>query len=230
MKRINSDNLSQKAADSIAERIIRRDLLPGKRLVEAKLARELGVSQGTIREALRILEKKKMVTIQPRRGTTVTMLSAEYIESLFDFLGEIYVLLISKAMQKMTPEASKELSRSIEAIRKSLQYDDGLSYGDAIFDTLSVFMRVANDPFVEHAITDLWQVTRWVQFETILHKNEKNIDNYMELNTLELAISGSSIEEVSVKIREYVQYAKQIVLDAYSNATRADAAAAAVGG
>jgi DNA-binding GntR family transcriptional regulator len=77
MHRIDLENLSQKVADSIAERIIRGELETGERLVEAKIARELGVSQGTIREAFRILEKKKMVSILPRRGTTVTQLNAD---------------------------------------------------------------------------------------------------------------------------------------------------------
>jgi DNA-binding GntR family transcriptional regulator len=48
---------------------------PGERLVETRIAEELGVSRSTIREAFLKLEHQGLVVNHPRRGTFVTRLS-----------------------------------------------------------------------------------------------------------------------------------------------------------
>ena len=217
--RINLENLSQQAADSIAERIIRKELVPGERLVESKIAHELGVSQGTIREAFRILEKKKMVTIMPRRGTTVTQLNADYVDSLFDILTELYSLLMKKTMKKMTPSDIEDLSLVIDNIRKCKEEEDVQKYHDSLFDALSLFMRVANDPLLEHTIKDLWQVTRWIQYEELYYKKKENLADYYELDVLDLTLKGD-VRAVVRKIREDTQHAKEMALKAIANADR----------
>jgi DNA-binding GntR family transcriptional regulator len=211
MQRINSENLSQKVADSIAERIIRGQLEPGERLVEAKMARELGVSQGTIREAFRILEKKKMVAILPRRGTTVTQLNVEYVEALYDILAELYILMIKKAKLKMMPTDIDNISLSMKSIKKYAKTEDGQRYHDALFDALKIFLRVANDPLLEHIISDLWQVTRWVQYKVLLYKKKAHMDNHYELDVLDMAIHGN-FNDVARKIRKETQNTKMVAL------------------
>lgn len=56
----------QRLADEISDRLARAirsgDLEPGTRLVEARLARELGVSRAPVREALRQLERSGLAT------------------------------------------------------------------------------------------------------------------------------------------------------------------------
>lgn len=56
----------------LRERIVyAEDARPGRRLVEAQLSEELGVSRIPVREALRQLAMEGIVTIEPRRGATV---------------------------------------------------------------------------------------------------------------------------------------------------------------
>jgi DNA-binding GntR family transcriptional regulator len=211
MHRIDLENLSQKVADSIAERIIRGELETGERLVEAKIARELGVSQGTIREAFRILEKKKMVSILPRRGTTVTQLNADYVDALYDILAELYILMIKKAKLKMKPADIEDLSLAMKSMEKYAKAEDDQRFHDALFDALKIFLRVANDPLLEPIIMDLWQVTRWVQYKTILYKKKAHQDNYYELDVLDMAIRGT-FNNVARKIRRETQNTKMIAI------------------
>jgi DNA-binding GntR family transcriptional regulator len=53
--------LREQVRDVLLERILRGDLEPGERLVETRLARELGTSQAPVREALRDLELLRLV-------------------------------------------------------------------------------------------------------------------------------------------------------------------------
>lgn len=69
------------AYESLRTRILEGDVPPGTPLVQATLARELGVSMTPIREALRDLSKEGLVTLSPHRGAVVTALDvADAIE------------------------------------------------------------------------------------------------------------------------------------------------------
>ncbi|NPU83856.1 MAG: GntR family transcriptional regulator [Syntrophaceae bacterium] len=212
MYKIKAENLSQKAAEIISGRIIRKEFLPGERLIETRIAGELGVSQGTVREAFRILEKKKLVAIEPRRGTVVTQINSDYIESLYDILAELYGLMIRKVIVRMTPADKEEILGGIERIKACANTEDGLGYGEAMFDIISILLRIAGDSLLEHTITELWQVKRWVEYEALIFRKKELADSYRELlKILETAEEGNADEAVR-KIREYAKYEKEIAL------------------
>src|SRR5262249_18446191 len=59
--------------DALAERIARRDLLPGASIPsEVDLAREIGVSAGTVRKALQLMETDRLIVRRQGRGTFVS--------------------------------------------------------------------------------------------------------------------------------------------------------------
>jgi len=63
--------LREQIKDILLERILRGELEPGERLVETRLARELGTSQAPVREALRDLQLLRLVESEPFRGARV---------------------------------------------------------------------------------------------------------------------------------------------------------------
>lgn len=71
----------QQVRDLIVRRILGGAYPAGERLVETRLARELQVSQGSVREALRQLEAGGLIEFTPNRGVTVRKASkSEYAE------------------------------------------------------------------------------------------------------------------------------------------------------
>ena len=85
-----------KAAESLAEQIARHvgrqivtgDLVEGERIQELRIAKELNVSRGSVREALLILERRHLINIYPRRGAVFAEMSAQQIKSLFEILTQ----------------------------------------------------------------------------------------------------------------------------------------------
>lgn len=61
--------------DQLRERILSGEFRPGERLVEGKLSAEMAVSRIPVREALRALAAEGLVTLEPRRGASVSVLS-----------------------------------------------------------------------------------------------------------------------------------------------------------
>jgi DNA-binding GntR family transcriptional regulator len=72
--------LSTLLANRLRARILSHDLHPAEMLNEAHLAAHYGVSRTPIREALKLLAHEGLLTIVPRRGMVVTVLSDEEVQ------------------------------------------------------------------------------------------------------------------------------------------------------
>ena len=78
------ENLDQKAYTILKNLIIERKLLPGEKIPQEKLARELGISRTPLVGALKFLEQEKLVESVPRRGFFVRLFSKEEMASIFE--------------------------------------------------------------------------------------------------------------------------------------------------
>lgn len=96
MKISNLGNISEQITNKIEESIITLKLKPGQRILESRLAEEMGVSRGPVRDSLRKLERNWLVELFPRREARVTDLTENYIENIFDTLKELYVSFVRK--------------------------------------------------------------------------------------------------------------------------------------
>ena len=102
--------LSEKVAQEL-ERTIKKEMGPGDRLLpEPALAEKFGVSRGTIRNSLKILEDASLISRQKKRGTIVTARAGLKTMSLV-FPGSENMLLnadyIAPVFAGMTEEAGK---------------------------------------------------------------------------------------------------------------------------
>ncbi len=71
MSAISRTVLREQVKDVLLQRIVSGELKPGERLVETRIASELGTSQAPVREALRDLELLRLVESEPFRGARV---------------------------------------------------------------------------------------------------------------------------------------------------------------
>jgi DNA-binding GntR family transcriptional regulator len=74
--------LRQQALDTLRGAIVAGHFNPGDRLVEEELCRQLGVSRGPIREALRQLEHEGLVVSYPYRATEVIGISSAEVREV----------------------------------------------------------------------------------------------------------------------------------------------------
>lgn len=78
-----NESLSEKVKRTIMDRVVDGTYPPGTRLVELQLAREFGVSQAPVREALRELSSTRLVENIPRRGTFVRSASQNDLAEVY---------------------------------------------------------------------------------------------------------------------------------------------------
>src|SRR3954470_17922894 len=64
-------------------------LQPGQRVNEAEVARQMRISRGPVREAIRLLEQAGLLVSTPGRGTVVVTLSAEDVEEVYTLRADL---------------------------------------------------------------------------------------------------------------------------------------------
>lgn len=119
-------------ADRMAEAIVEERFAPGERLKEVELAAGFEVSRATIREALRILERKGLVSIVPQHGAQVAKLSREELEDMFDIRVVLLGLASATLAKRITPELERRLQ--LELARLAGAKEDANEYFHASAD------------------------------------------------------------------------------------------------
>lgn len=101
----SNDNSS--ASVSIGERIAVRlagaitldRVRAGQRLLESDISALMQVSRAPVREALRILERDRLVEFKPRRGAIVTAPDKAELRDVFTIRSTLYCLLLANIME-----------------------------------------------------------------------------------------------------------------------------------
>jgi DNA-binding GntR family transcriptional regulator len=116
--------LTQLVTDAIRERIVAGEFPPGERLAEERLSEELGVSRMPVREALRMLAAEGLVTIEPRRGASVTVYTDAQVQELIEVRATLEGLNAKLAAKRHDPRQIAELERILADAAKITEKSD----------------------------------------------------------------------------------------------------------
>ncbi|MFJ4685763.1 GntR family transcriptional regulator [Streptomyces sp. NPDC088789] len=93
---------SQRIADQLRERILSGRLAPGTRIIQDELADELNTSRLPVREALRILQSKGLVTLRANQGAWVTRMDMRECELSYKMRERLEPLLLAESAARLT--------------------------------------------------------------------------------------------------------------------------------
>ncbi|QOR38762.1 GntR family transcriptional regulator [Billgrantia diversa] len=113
-KVIQQRNLVEQVADFLTQAIISQHYVPGERLSEVQLARDLGISRAPVREAARLLESRGLLVSQPRRGFFVRALVATELNDIFDLRLCLERHALAHLVENYDTEKELALRRQVE--------------------------------------------------------------------------------------------------------------------
>jgi len=93
---------SQRVADLLAERILTGSLKPGERLKQDELASELNMSRIPVRDALRILETRGLVSLRANAGARVASLTVRDMELSYRIRELLEPMLLAESLPNLT--------------------------------------------------------------------------------------------------------------------------------
>jgi DNA-binding GntR family transcriptional regulator len=129
---ISRSVLSDQVKDRLLQAILDGRYPPGSRIVETRVARELGTSQAPVREALRDLEGLGVVETAAFRGARVRRPSADELLEAFVIRAELESLGARLAIPRLTDEDLEALAGFVDEMRRSAE--DGDYYAEATAD------------------------------------------------------------------------------------------------
>ena len=143
--------------NAIREAIFSEELKPGDRIIETYWAKELGVSQGPVREAIRDLEGLGLVETVPFKGSRVRLMSKKDIQDNYS----VRICLESKSIRDvitmLTDERLNELTDQLSEILKEM--DECADRGDlrAFTDSDTAFHRAIIVATENQVLLKLWE-------------------------------------------------------------------------
>jgi DNA-binding GntR family transcriptional regulator len=152
IRRIEVASAPQVAAQAIRDAIITAKFKAGERLVEGKLAEDLGIGQPTLREALKELEYEGLVRKIPQRGTYIAKPSKNELEKMLAVRMQLESLAINLAARKMTSQVEDELTGIVNEMASAARSMDLARFNDSDVAFHRVIWALAANEYLAKAL------------------------------------------------------------------------------
>lgn len=116
------------AFQKIVTAISRGDFSPGEFIKEARIAKQLGISRGPLREAMNRLEGRNLVERRPRLGVQVVSLSHRDLVELFTMREALEGMACRLAASLMSDKEIDQLAKLLEQHSRSKGVRSGSGY------------------------------------------------------------------------------------------------------
>jgi DNA-binding GntR family transcriptional regulator len=120
-ERIRALPLRELVYERLQEMLIARTLAPGDHLVEERLAVQLGVSRGPVREALQRLHRDGWITLRPRHGAFVNQPTDQQVDEFFEARELVERSAAYLAAKRCTAEDAAALLRICDQADEDLR-------------------------------------------------------------------------------------------------------------
>ena len=204
--------LADDIADYLIEKIIRMEIAPGQRIVEADVAKDFAVSHGPVREALIILDKYHLVELIPRRGARVKELSITDIRCLFEIMTEITGLVASLCSKN---RSQKELDNLLTLGNKAVELasiEDINGYFVAIYDFSLASLSATKNHLLAQIIHDWIPCLRRAYFISISHSSINLKESARVLRNILTHIEKENSSMARLTIQQYFKKEEKRIL------------------
>lgn len=145
----------QLAADTIRNAIIKGDLKPGERLVEASIAKRMGVSRPSLREALTQLAAEKLVTVTPNRGPAVASIGWAEAQNIYELRALLEAEAVSNFTSRATAENIDSMRRSLRDFQRAIPKKDITRLLETTLDFYATIIRFCGNPIIGELLAGL---------------------------------------------------------------------------
>lgn len=188
----------------LRQAILGEQLKPGERLVERKIAMQLGVSRTPVREAIRKLESEGLLRHVPRKGVVVTRLSPQDAWEIYQIRAVLEGLAARMAAEWITQEEVEHIEKLIAEMEKAVESKD-LSYLNELNSRFNdAIYGASRSPRLKQMITNLYDYI--VSFARIGYNLPGRIQEVLaEHKALFDAIKKGDVEEAERVARRHVE-------------------------
>ena len=191
MQAHDTESLSEQIAKHISEQIIRGELVEGERIQELRIAAELDVSRGSVREALLLLERTHLIEIYPRRGAIVSEMSAQQVRALFDTSSLLLGQIVQRIAETWRSYEAERLQLLLDELGNQLKQGSIEKFYDLIFEGLARQHEMVGNAYLMKFYQELLPSIRRSYFLT-LNTSRRELQESYDLFKLQLLCNYSN--------------------------------------
>jgi DNA-binding GntR family transcriptional regulator len=144
------ETLAGEVRGEIERMIVEGDLAAGEKLNELSLSSAMGVSRGTVREAIRSLADSGLIDLIANRGAFVHVTTLAEIRNLYDLRGAIFAMACSACARRVRegaePKLVAQIERNLDQMRATHAKGDTARYYALNIEFHDLLLQGAGNP------------------------------------------------------------------------------------
>jgi DNA-binding GntR family transcriptional regulator len=210
--------LVEQVSGILSDAILEGALKGGDQLIEAELKEEFGISRSPLREAFRVLEKKGLVEIVPRRGTFVKRITRKDIEEHFPIRAALEGLAARMAYGHMTAEHLEEMTESFKKMNRAVRNHDAKAFWEHHLVFHEIFINASGNDLLIGLLQTLRMHSLWYRFSYQYYKedfrkslavHQKILDLFREKNADAGKIEFTVRSHIEIAVERFIDYLRE---------------------
>jgi len=203
-------SLAEDAADQIRAQILGGGFRQGEHLVESKIAQELSISRGPVREAFKLLRAEGLLQEEPRRGSFVVRLAPDDVREIYGLRAAVEGRAARMISTRGDEAAVARLRKLLERIEMAVGADDPAAVFAADLAFHQELVRSAGNARLDEVFT------RYVPTLRALLRLDERVyrsldDIAMEHRPLVKAIEDADANRAAMLAEEHCDHAGELI-------------------
>jgi DNA-binding GntR family transcriptional regulator len=152
---LNLKSLKEQVYDYLRDQMELGEIRPGTVINMEDTSRELGVSRTPLRDALLQLEAENFVSILPRRGVIVNVLTLHDIKSYYEILGALESAALLACFDKIKKTDIKKMKYLNERMAQAISSNDFNSYYQSNLKFHNIFLDLCGNDLLKKTANNL---------------------------------------------------------------------------
>ncbi|AUX85172.1 GntR family transcriptional regulator [Acinetobacter tandoii] len=213
MQQEEIESLSEQIAKHISEQIISGELVEGERIQELRIAKELDVSRGSVREALLLLERTHLIQIFPRRGAIVSEMSAQQVRALFDSCAMLSGQIVQRIAETWRQHEAEQFQKLMEQIQEECRHGHTEKFYDLIFQYLARQQEMVANPYLMNFYQELLPSVRRSYFLTLNTSRRELQESFELFKLVSDAILIRKSQQATLFMDDFCRHLRNLVLE-----------------
>ncbi|KUO68374.1 MAG: hypothetical protein APF77_24510 [Clostridia bacterium BRH_c25] len=210
MKQMEKPTLRHGVSQSIRESIFNNELKPGDRIVETKIAKQLGVSQSPVREAIRELVLMGLIENKPFQGCFVKKLSKKDIKDAYKLRAYLEMLAAFEAAKNVTDEQLEKMESLLKRMRTTAEAGKVKAFVELDISFHKMIINIADNSLLEN----MWEMVNLAQWTFITTKiSQRSLPDLANRHEeIYKSLKKRDSEEASKCIKAHIEELEEDVL------------------
>ncbi|ADY80653.1 GntR family transcriptional regulator [Acinetobacter pittii] len=209
----DTESLSEQIVKYISEQIISGELVEGERIQELRIAKELDVSRGSVREALLLLERTHLIEIFPRRGAIVSEMSAQQVKALFDTNMMLLGHIVQRMSETWRAHEADQLQLLLEQLLEHVKAGDIEKFYDGVFQYLAEQQDMVGNPYLMKFYKELLPSLRRSYFLTLNTSKRELQEAFALFKLVTDAILIRKSQQAALFMEDFCRHLRNLVLE-----------------